>query len=137
MENILTVILNVLFQFVFLLSFIPCIIREEPLNNNAIPIKGITIIESINGNIIDIKYKISIAIANSISANRDLWGVTKWLTIISILITNKNIPSIYIMDIKPTTGFNITNTDKITIMIPNPILIILSQFGDFKKDIFH
>jgi hypothetical protein len=41
------------------------------------------------------------------------------------------------MDIKPTTGFNITNTDKITIMIPNPILIILSQFGDFKKDIFY
>ena len=136
MENILTVILNVLFQFVFLLSFIPCIIREEPLNNNAIPIKGITIIESINGNIIDIKDKISIAIANSIPANRDLWGVTKWLTIISIPIT-KSIPSIYIMDIKPTTGFNITNTDKITIMIPNPIWIILSQFGDFKKDIFY
>ena len=137
MENIPTVILNVLFQFVFLLSFIPCIIREEPLNNNAIPSKDITIIESINGNIIDIKDKISIAIANSIPANRDLWGVTKWLTIISIPITNKSIPSIYIMDIKPTTGFNITNTDKITIMIPNPILIILSQFGDFKKDIFH
>ena len=57
MENILTVILNVLFQFVFLLSFIPCIIREEPLNNNAITSKDITIIESINGNILISKIK--------------------------------------------------------------------------------
>ena len=49
-----------------------CIIREEPLNNNAIPSKDITIIESINGNIIDIKDKISIAFPNPIPANRDL-----------------------------------------------------------------
>ena len=41
------------------------------------------------------------------------------------------------MDIKSTTGFIITNTDKITIMIPNSILITLCQFGDFKKDIFY
>ena len=39
---------------------------KETLNNNAIPSKVITIIESINENIIDIKDKISIAIPNPI-----------------------------------------------------------------------
>ena len=45
MENIPTAILNVLFQFVFILSFILWIILEAPLNNNAIPSKDIPIIE--------------------------------------------------------------------------------------------
>jgi len=72
MENIPTAILNVLFQFVFIISFISWNILEETLNNNAIPSKVITIIEAINGNIIDIKDKISIAFPNPIPANRDL-----------------------------------------------------------------
>ena len=46
MENIPTAILNVLFQFVFIISFISWNILEETLNNNAIPSKVITIIEA-------------------------------------------------------------------------------------------
>ena len=44
-ENIPTAILHVLFQFVFIISFISWNILEETLNNNAIPSKVITIIE--------------------------------------------------------------------------------------------
>jgi hypothetical protein len=53
-------------------TFIPWIILEAPLNNNALPSKDIPIIEAINGNIIDIQGKINIAIPNPIPANRDL-----------------------------------------------------------------